>query len=66
MSERAKILKVVAIITSFTIVLTLFFIVTICGKDRFIIYPYLCLLLALGGNISLWRMYINEKNHNRK
>ena len=62
MRERAKLLKVTAIIASFIDILFLMFIILICDKDGLGIYPYLGLLIVVTGcNIKLWKMYIDEK-----
>ncbi|MFA6942011.1 MAG: hypothetical protein WCQ54_13700 [Clostridiaceae bacterium] len=66
MSEKAKLLKVIAIIASFTSLLCLMFIVTISVIDGFTIYPYIFLLISVMPLIYLWKLYIDEKKHNRK
>jgi len=66
MSERAKVLKVIAIIASFTALLCLVFVVTISVIDGFTIYPYIFLLTSVMPLIYLWKIYIDEKKHDRK
>lgn len=66
MRERAEVLKVIAIIASFTTLLCLMFIVTISVIDGFTIYPYIFLLISVMPLIYLWKIYIDEKKHNRK
>ena len=68
MNDRAKVLKVTAIIASFTIILYLMFnvTITICAKDGFTKYPYIFLLISVVPCIYLWKMYIDEKKHNSK
>jgi len=61
MNERAKLLKVTAIITSFTTILCLMFIVAVCVKDGFVIYPFVGFLLAFVCCIRFWKMYVDEK-----
>lgn len=64
MNERAKLLKVIAIISSILIIL--YFIVIICIDDGFIIYSNIGLLISIVCCIRLWKDYIDEKKHNRK
>jgi hypothetical protein len=66
MNERAKLLKVTAIVASIFTILCLIFIVIICIKYGFTIYPYIGLLLSFVSCIKLWKSYIDEKKHNRK
>jgi len=61
MSERAKILKVAAIIGTFFIMLCLMLIVIFSYKDNFIIYPYLFWLIGFISCIRLWKMYVDAK-----
>lgn len=61
MSERAKLLKVAAIIASFLAMLCLMLIIIFSDKDDFIIYPYLCWLIGFISCIRLWKMYVDAK-----
>ncbi|HZK56523.1 MAG TPA: hypothetical protein VFC84_20390 [Desulfosporosinus sp.] len=66
MNERAKLLRVSAIIASILTILCTMFIVTFCVKDGFTIYPYFGLLVAFVSCIRLWKMFLDEKNNHRK
>jgi len=68
MNDRARLLRVIAIIASCTLILCLMFIVTItiCAKGSFSIYPYISLLISIIPCIYLWKIYIDEKKHNSK
>ena len=66
MSDRAKILRVTAIISSSLILLTFIIILIINGKDGLIIYPYFPLLISIMPCIILWKMCIDEKKHDIK
>lgn len=66
MTERAKLLKVIAIIASFTFALGLMVVATISSISGFTIYPYISLLISVISLIYLWKIYIDEKNHNYK
>ena len=66
MSERAKVLKVVAIISSTMTILSLMFIVIVSYIVDVGIYPYAGILLAILSCIFLWKQYIDEKKRNRK
>lgn len=66
MNDRAKVLKVTAIITSSVTILSLMFCIIFSAIDGFSLYSYFGLLIAIGSCIILWKMYIDEKKHNRK
>jgi len=61
MSERAKLLKVSAMIASFLSILLLMFIITISIVDDFRIYTYFFLIIVGSSCIRLWKMYMDKK-----
>jgi undecaprenyl pyrophosphate phosphatase UppP len=61
MSDRAKILKVTAIIASFSAILCLVLMIIFSAKESFAIYPYLCWLIGFVSCIRLWKMYVDAK-----
>lgn len=62
MSDRAKALKVIAIISSSYVLFSLIITLIISFIDEFTIYPYIFLLISVIACISLWKMYLDEKN----
>jgi len=61
MNDRAKILKVTAIIASVTVILCLVFLIIFSVKEGFAIYLYLFWLSAFVCCIPLWKMYVDAK-----
>lgn len=61
MNDRAKLIKVTAIITSSVTLLSLIFCIIFSVIDGFSLYSYFGLLIAVGGCIILWKMYIDAK-----
>lgn len=66
MNDRVKLLKVISLITTSLLLLSFIFLLIISNLYGFSIYPYICLLISFISSISLWKMYIYEKNHNNK
>lgn len=66
MNDRVKLLKVISLITTSLLLLSFIFLLIISNLYGFSIYPYICLLISFIPSISLWKMYIYEKNHNNK
>lgn len=61
MSDRARALKIISIISPSILLLTLVFSLILSILDEFTIYPYFCLLITSIPCFSLWKMYFDEK-----
>jgi len=59
MNDRAKILKVSAIIASSLTIMCLVFFITIIDTKGFTVYDYLILLIPFISCIRLWKMYVD-------
>ena len=61
MSQRAKLLKVSAMIGSFLVIIFLMFNIILSIIDGFKIYTYFIVPIVVISDIRLWKMYIDER-----
>ena len=66
MSDRARALKIVSIISTSILLLTLIFLLILSILDEFTIYPYIFLSISFISCIYLWKSYLDEKKLNNK
>jgi hypothetical protein len=66
MKDRAKRLKLLAIIASFYALLSLIIILVISGADGISIYLYISFIISLIPCVGLWKMYADEKKRKDK
>lgn len=66
MSDRARALKIISIISPSILLLTLVFSLILSILDEFTIYPYIFLSISFISCIYLWKSYLDEKKLNNK